>query len=112
MNLTKKVLLFALTQEVRNRCFGGESPDNTTFLDVVKLFPNVEPDFKLSDLGYASYEALANDLAETLEALGDDDGGDIIDNVVNEFKQNPIKTSIKASGILGAVISGVFGLFG
>ena len=43
---------------------------------MVKLFPRVEPGFKPRDLGYSSYEALAQDLAETLESLSDDNDGD------------------------------------
>lgn len=112
MALTKKQeLIFSYTIAVRDQIFGGKFGDNTTYLDVAKLFPRVVPGFEPNDLGYTSYEALANDLAELTEALEDEDGeGDILDCVVNEFKQNPIKTGVKALSILGAIF-GIGGFF-
>ena len=98
---------------------------------MVKLFPRVEPDFKPRDLGYSNYKALAQDLAETLESLSDDNdvdadcdeeydedeeydddttyldvvnedgGGDFIDNAIEEVKKNPIKTVRAILSILG-----------
>lgn len=106
----KQKIILGLTAKVRDELFNGEFDDDTTYLDVVKLFPRVEPEFKPEDLGHTTYEALANALAELVEALPDDDDdeGDFFDNAIKEIKKNPIKTA----GAILTILTGGFGFFG